>query len=308
MSIQKVSSDSAWNEFVFRSMDATVFHSSAWLNGSHCDFCRIGVFESGEMLAAIVLQVDGLGRGCLGSITPYLGPISRPDLSPDKRRAGFRLLAREVYSRMESPHFFSSPWCEDLQPFVLEGFQATLLYTFVLPLRGQGGWSQRSSGTLNRNLKAAKRDSLRAVSETDPSQLLRLVESSFQRQGITPWFSVAECESLMTAMAKRRQSRCFVTLDEAKRPIAAVGIVWDDRRAHYILGGYDAGRAHRGGTSLAMEAALNFCTEQLSVESFDMEGSFIPGVEAFMRGFGGDLIPFFFCKRATGPLIAQEAQ
>lgn len=43
-------------------------------------------------------------------------------------------------------------------------------------------------------------------------------------------------------------------------------------------------------------------TQQLGLERFDFEGSVIPAIERYIRGFGGKLTPYFKVNKAWLPI------
>ena len=77
------------------------------------------------------------------------------------------------------------------------------------------------------------------------------------------------------------------------KAIAAVYIVWDEKRSYYLLGGYDAEESHHGASALAMWEAIRFTKEELGLKEFDFEGSMVPSIEMFFRKFGGTLTPYY---------------
>lgn len=78
--------------------------------------------------------------------------------------------------------------------------------------------------------------------------------------------------------------------------IGGVFIVWDSKRAYYLLGGYDHQNSHHGATALAMWRAIQYTSNELELSEFDFKGSMIKSVKKFFRQFGGELTP---CYRVT---------
>ena len=64
-------------------------------------------------------------------------------------------------------------------------------------------------------------------------------------------------------------------------PLGAVWIAWDDKRAYYLLGGYDHSAKSSNAVALAMWRAIQFTATDLKLPEFDFEGSMIPAVERF---------------------------
>ena len=83
--------------------------------------------------------------------------------------------------------------------------------------------------------------------------------------------------------------------------IAAVFCVFDKRKAYYLIGGYDSADTHAGAGAACMQEAI-LKAKSLGLEMFDFEGSVIPAIERYFRGFGGELTPYFTANRAWFPI------
>ncbi len=70
-------------------------------------------------------------------------------------------------------------------------------------------------------------------------------------------------------------------------------IAWDDKRAYYLVGGYDHSAQSNNAVALAMWRAIQFAALNLKLPEFDFEGSMIPPIERFFRKFGATLTPFY---------------
>jgi hypothetical protein len=85
------------------------------------------------------------------------------------------------------------------------------------------------------------------------------------------------------------------------RAIAACFVVHDQRTAYYLMGGYDERAGHHAAGPAAMFAAIRHARE-MGLETFDFEGSVIPPIERYFRGFGGRLTPYLTVNRAWLPI------
>jgi hypothetical protein len=291
-----------WNNLVRTSDAGTIFHTTLWQDYSPHVFVRFGVYHRDRLLVGAVVEVDDLGGGQVKSVGPYAGPVIAPGLSNEEQRRAVSLLATSL-KRIPRVKFYSSPWFQTLQPFVLEGFNVQLFYTTVLQIENADvAWS-RFMPILQRNIRRAESDGCLVKRTTDPATLLTLVRKTFSRQGRTVWFDIQEAHDCMDTLGRRGLASCFVTYNSAAEPVAACGIVWDWQRSYYILGGYDEARSHRGGSSLAMWHAIRYTCTELGLPEFDLEGSHIPAIERFFRQFGGHAIPFY---TVTGPAVGSS--
>lgn len=83
--------------------------------------------------------------------------------------------------------------------------------------------------------------------------------------------------------------------------IAGTLFVYDHDTMCALLGGYDSEVKSRGAKSLVYWTAMQFA-KQLGLTYFDFEGSMVPSIEAFFRGFGGKLTPYYRINKTTLPL------
>jgi hypothetical protein len=66
------------------------------------------------------------------------------------------------------------------------------------------------------------------------------------------------------------------------------------------MGGYGSEHKHHGAGPAAMFAAIRHAKKQ-GLAIFDFEGSMIPPIERYFRGFGGLLTPYLTVNKAWLP-------
>ncbi|HYC89758.1 MAG TPA: GNAT family N-acetyltransferase [Thermoanaerobaculia bacterium] len=291
--VERVGDDVEWDDLVAHSDGGTAFHASVWTSASTQRFVRLGLRDGGTLVAGAVLQVDAAGTGCSGTLAPYHGPLVR---TGSRQEVLMPQLAQVIADTVPRARFVTSPWTGDLQPFIgAKGFEARLFYTSVVDIGDLDAATARMAPAARRNLRAAARDLV--VEETDaPENLLALVARTFARQGRTIWFDVAEAERCMRSLAAAGRARVFLARRADGRAVAGAGIVADHRSAYYLLGGYDEAAAHRGGSTAAIRAGMEWARRACGVRRFDLEGSHLPRIERFFRAFGGQWLPFYIVE------------
>ena len=65
--------------------------------------------------------------------------------------------------------------------------------------------------------------------------------------------------------------------------------------------GYDNTKVHNGVGPLAMWVAI-LKAKEMGLQVFDFEGSIVPPIERYFRGFGGKLTPIFSVHKAWLPI------
>jgi hypothetical protein len=107
-------------------------------------------------------------------------------------------------------------------------------------------------------------------------------------------------EAILFRYAQPSNSYAFSTCRQGK-PIATCFIVHDEQTAYYLLGGYDAQDRHHGAGALAVVEAIKFA-QDLGLKTFDFEGSVMPAIERYFRGFGGLFTSYYTVNRAWLPV------
>ena len=282
-----------WDEFVRRSPQGTLFHSTLWLENAGVPFRLLGCFRGGELHGGFALSLAGqraAGRPH-PAFTPYLGilyPQSNSkyvtEISNNKEiGTAFATFLKGEFSRVEEMPF--APEAVDLQPFIWQGFEVELRYTYRLALNSLEFVLDNMDAGRRRNLLNAEKQGVQIEIGAAFAEVLRLRQISFERQGLitTDGPTASRFET-----ALRGANRCQVFLARSREgePLGGVWIAWDEKRAYYLVGGYDHAAKSNNAVALAMWRAIQFTAVDLKLLSFDFEGSFFPAVERFFRKFG----------------------
>ncbi len=317
---------SLWDDFVDESPQGTVFHKSFWLKASGRSFVIYGCFRGKELYAGICLSYRvrfGIRVAQRPVLTPYSGVLFKEQdakyvnkLTLEKEAS--QKIAQRLKSDFHVVHFGFTPGPVDLHPFIWEGFSPNLTFTYIIQLDKSLGdiWKAMEEKT-RRNVRRAEKDGIVIVRSDDFNQTINLVEKTLARQSMKLSIKFIAI-SYDGVLAERSQCKSFLAKNKDGDYIAAVYIVWDNRRSYYLLGGYDSEKSHYGASTLALWKAIEFTKQELGLEEFDFEGAMIPQIERFFRGFGGQLTvrhvvtwakPFLkitlLAKETVGPIIGR---
>lgn len=301
-----------WARLVETSPQGTLFHSPRWLDAVALPYALFGCFRGDELRGGLALGVTAPRTAGHPEpwLTPYLGLLLPP---PEGRVVATQSANKEVTAAFaaflrtafDSGYFRCVPEVVDLQPFIWAGFDAGLRYTYRLDLRNPGALLDGMDATRRRNLKAAERAGIEVESPADFGVLLGLAEQTFARQGRTTEFRDAAVRIERT-LVSLPCCRAFVSRNANGVPLGGVWIVWDDRRAYYLIGGHDHAAGTADATALAMWRAIHFTAAELGLREFDFEGSMVPSIERFFRKFGGELRPTYTVSWRTSESLAQR--
>lgn len=191
----------------------------------------------------------------------------------------------------------------DWLPFYWTGFQQTTRYTYVLHnLSDKESLWEGMSSNIRRNITKAKEKKGIVIRKGIPwDDFLDVFKATFKRQGKAVPKDIHILKQLVEAAIKRGLGDIWGGYDNEGRLHAAVFVVWQKSSAYYIAGGGDPTLRDSGAHSLAMWEAIQYVAEH--TQTFDFEGSMIPGVERFFREFGAKQMPYFTITRGKLSLI-----
>ncbi len=287
----------------------TLFNRSDWLSLFGERMKRCGFFDDGgTMVGGFSLYQErrmGLKIFRSAPFTPICGPFlnvksQNPVAVLEERR---KILACMVeHLRKESPAICMLPLDQritDTLPFFWNGYKTIPSYTYLLNLElSLEQIKGNMSSERRKNLAKAAKDGLRVRQESDMTVVRELVLATFGRQ--RKHIDRQSLDNILFTYAKPSNSFAFVAY-RGSSPIATCFIVHDVNTAYYLLGGYNSDEKHHGAGVLAMFEAIRY-SQELGVRTFDFEGSVIPPIERYFRGFGGQLTPYYTVNKAWTPL------
>jgi hypothetical protein len=184
----------------------------------------------------------------------------------------------------------------DMQAFIWNKYKVIPNYTYQLRLGP-------SEDELLKNLSSDKRNSLnKAVKDNvsvqfcEDTKLVReMVEMTYSRKAKK--LNTAILDSILFTFSNSKNSFAYLAYIDDK-PSAVSFCIHDENKAYYLLGGYNTKNKHQGAGVLALWNCI-LHAKKIGIKTFDFEGSMIPEVEKYFRGFGGDLIPYFTINKAS---------
>ena len=287
----------------------TIFNRLSWLQ-SFGDRARLfGIYDnSGSLVGGLSLYQErrwGMKILRRAPFTPNSGPFFRKVASnPVARLEEQRKIVSAVadFFENEKAAICMLPLPQGLSdalPFFWRGYKVISGVTYLIDLtRPQEYLWRDMSGTRRNDIRKAQRDAL-VVEKTDDMRLVRdLVIATFERQR-----RFIDCEILdgiLSNFASPENSYAFVTFRNSA-PVATSFVVHDRSTAYYLLGGYRSEDAHHGAGAWALWEAIKYA-QSLGMITFDFEGSVIPAIERFFRGFGGEATSYFTVNKAWLPV------
>lgn len=184
----------------------------------------------------------------------------------------------------------------DSQPYTWSGLDVKPRHTYLIDL------SQTAEDIMagmsperRKNIKKAQGDGLMVERVGDVPRFKKLIMKTLDRQGLKVDMDIFDS---LLAHAALAEYRGLYVCSKDGVDMAASLLVWDAHRAYYLIGAYDPEHAHEGAGTLNLWQAIQDAKGRGNA-IFDFEGSMIPEVERYFRGFGGELHTYFEVRRAS---------
>ncbi|MEZ4986571.1 MAG: GNAT family N-acetyltransferase [Saprospiraceae bacterium] len=249
------------------------------------------------ILPYAVKQKWGLSFITPPALSPRLGPwvLVPPDKSPQDRLAYERHTLQALEGQLPAFDYARIHWpytLSDGLAWQLKGWRQSVRYSYCLDLAPSmddifNGFQPHT----RRHIRKAQQQ-LQIGDFISDARFFQLASDTFARQGLRMPFDDRLLSRLTAAWMQAGQGRYLVASDALGRVHAALFWVWDAHSAIYWLPFSDTALRQSGAASLLVYEAIRQ-SKALGLSTFDFEGSHLPGVEQFFRGFGGMPQPYY---------------
>ena len=283
----------AWDALLAEHEAGTPFHRAWWYRGWGMSPQVHAVADgSGRVYGGCLLGLKRRGPWQCVERPPFTalnGPLVFGEVSRPQRLEILEALL-DAMQGIALTDFVLEPGDIDALPWLWHNYRQQLRLTYVIPTAWANDWRERISRHHRRNLRKAHQ----ALTGThqiergdDPAAIADFLQDVANEKGFAP----VSAEAWKSWAAARRDidTACYRLVVDGET--TAVGLVIADARcAWYLIGGVVRGAA--GGMPHAMVLMERMIDDALaSGRDFDFEGSVLPGVERFFRGWGAEPRP-----------------
>jgi len=288
-----------------------IFNAVAWLSLFEDKVKFFGIYEGNKsLIGGFSLYEEkkfGLKIYRNPPYTPCIGPFLRIEaknpvevMSKQKKCISFMAdtIDRLPYSIVTAS---LNKDTIDTQPFIWRKFKVMPCYTYVLDLNKpiEEIWRNMSAEKRNDINKGVK-DGLQIKQIQDYDIVKSLVLKTFLRQKKEKKVNKYYLNKILFEFANDTNSFAYAIFKDGV-PIATSFCVYDGNFAYYLLGGYDYKNKHHSAGTLSIWESIKH-TQNLGLKYFDLEGSMVPQIERYFRGFNGKLTPYYRINKAKLPL------
>ena len=283
-----------------------VFSSSEWHALHEPNLRLFGIFDNaGKLCGGFHLMIQQIIF-----FNYYRNPLFTPHIGFFYENSGQHPVNRisQIKTVLEamSSYIGKLPWqilsfsfpeeVTDMQPFIWADYKVIPNYTYELNLeKNEEELFSGLSGDRRNDIKKAIKDGI-VVKETKDFNLIHeLVKKTFDRQSKA--LDSEFVKQILTKYANTGNSFAFIAYRN-DIPIAGTFCLTSGKKVYYLLGGYDNNNSHKGAGALSLwEAILH--AKRIGSLVFDFEGSMVPAIEKYFRGFGGSIIPYYTVNKAN---------
>ena len=169
-------------------------------------------------------------------------------------------------------------------------FQQTSKITYLLEnIKNQTlCWDNLKSG-LKSDIKRAEKK-LMIKDEITNQDFYTLLNDTFKKNNEKIPFSFEKLNDIVNYVTKNNKGKVFSAYTNDGELTNSILVIWDHETAYYLLSGSEQKHKSLGGNSLLIWHSIKYVSE--FVNKYDFEGSMLPGVESYVRAFGGKQVFF----------------
>ena len=193
------------------------------------------------------------------------------------------------------------PAIGDVQPFLWSRLHVLPRYTYQMDLKKDEEMLRNHLDSRTRSvLNKAGREEFTVSTDASPETIEKFIETTLGRSGShTPTYLVKE-------IVKRfgdAENALMLCIHMAGEPVGAAICLSDKTSAYYLLSGYDREARSNAIMTFGVWNSILWARKR-ELNCFDFEGSMIPDIEKFFRGFGADLVPYYTIMGGNRILVA----
>lgn len=285
--------------------NGSVFHLPEWLSCQPLLPALYAVIQDEQALGYFyVLKEKKYGITFIRNphLTPHIGWNIQALAQQQTKLITLEKQAQELLEeQLKTTHAHLESWSlppetHDVQILRWKGYTVQPKYTYRIDLNQPFSalCEGMKSGHRNHWNKALK-DGVEVHTTEKYSEVIPLVLSTFNRN--EKKIDRDHLQRLTQQFCRTGNTVACVAYYQGE-PIAATLTVFHLDTAYLILSGYNQAIKH-GGAGIRCVLQTWQELQKLGIKTFDFEGSMIPAVEQYFRGFGGTIHPYFHAERGS---------
>lgn len=249
-------------------------------------------------------SVFGLKVCGVPALTQQMGPWFHYDnnMKPVARLKRIKQVSEELIKQLSDKSnidlYFHSSY-QYVLPFIWAGYNVEPKFSYVIDDLSDLNTVFGAMDAKVRNLIKNAEKQFSVTEDVDVEILLQLLCSTFAKQNRSLPMDEIMLRKIIEYTSENGGGMLFGARNNASGEIVAVAFfLYDKNTCYYLLGGKDYRLSTQGVQEFLLWEGIKFASA-VSKE-FDFEGSMIPGIESFFRGFGGTPRTYYRVWRGSG--------
>lgn len=241
--------------------------------------------------------------------TPYQSVLIK--YPPDQKEATRLAFEKEVLNNIieglpkaDQFNFRFHPNQNNLLALHWSGFELLTRYTYVLDgiQDHEALFAGYTDSTRRQIKKAEKALTVKPVDTLDT--LFQAKIESESSTGEKVHGTLDEWNGIAKAILGQNMGTILEAVTEDGTSVGSILVVWDTESAYYLMGSTLIEYRNSGALSMLMNVAIKEASNH--VDYFNFEGSMIPAVEKFFRGFGSSPIQYTEARKYNSKILKQR--
>ena len=284
-----------WDKFVESSPQGTIFSTSIWLKAINYCFKILCLYQDNKPVGGIAFFTDKKNI-IIPPLTRFQGILLKKNLKRREENKITSAIVEKLTADFNNISISNHYNLKDIRPFIWAGFSVEVKYTYLVDISDLEELWQNMEKRTRYAIRKAERNKIVVKKEDKIAEFDRLHQFSLLNQKRKRPFNSSFLKNFYSTLKKF--NKCQLYLAERKNGDLSAGafVVWDKKRAYYLMAGADP--KFRGDESPSLILWTIFSDfNKKGFKEIDLVGANIPSIEKFKRGFGGKLIHYFNVKK-----------
>jgi hypothetical protein len=292
-----------WDQFVTGHAHGTLFHTTAWAEMIRDHFGRnfhiLALFSNDQLVGGILYgfkKAPMLSAIPLTPLSPYQGLLikspttEKPSSIIAEDHEVTRLIISDLKQHFDYIDFSLMNHVRDVRPYLWQGFQVEIKYTYTFPLNPFEELKKQFSQSLRRKINLALKNEQHVDDSSDTAPLVEFVVNSYRFHHTKPPIPARKMKTILDDCLQKNLGRLYYLLNDGK-PVAGLFFLKDSKRVYALFSGIDPQYRDSQFTDYLHAYALQ--KDEYQGKEFDFLGANSQAFEPFKRSFGGQLTPYF---------------
>lgn len=227
----------------------------------------------------------------LPALTPYIGPWIKIE-SNMKTVAVLKRIKQvseafiEELNTKSNVDIYFNHYFQYVLPFIWSGYSVEPKFTYIIDTLTDLDVVFQGMEAKVRNLIRNAEKKYLVTDKVSQDDMVRLIKDTYKKQGRNLPMEESTLRCIYDEAFKHDAGKIIGARNKESKQLDAVAFfIYDSKSCYYLVGGKDYTKNAVGVQELILWEGIKFAATV--AEEFNFEGSMVPSIESFFRGFGG---------------------